>query len=444
LYWLLKGDRTRLAWLTLMNYVFYAYWRWEFSFLLLFVTLVDFLVGYKIGTATDPKKRKMWLVVSLVSNLGLLGFFKYYVLLAMTANYVGQAFNIGNILPPWNIILPIGISFFTFQSMSYTIDVYRKEVPATRDFFEYAAYVSLFPHFIAGPIIRYAQIAETLRHLPKKLTTENLNLGLIFFAAGLVKKVLIADRIAHYINPMFVDYQNLIPSEAWMAMIGYSMQLYFDFAGYSLMAIGLGHLLGFTFPRNFDSPYQAVSISDFWRRWHMSLSRWLRDYLYVPLGGRNNRMFALAITMLLGGLWHGAYWTFMVWGAYHGLALTLHHALKNATWFPRNIVWARFGTFVVATIGWVFFRPPTFSEAWVIFGKLFDIKGLLQYVSFPRGFILVVLVAIVISMFTPNIVHLIKVKKAEPKMGWIILLGILTVICVLCLSKPAPFLYFQF
>jgi alginate O-acetyltransferase complex protein AlgI len=438
-YWFIGNDRVRRLWLTAASYVFYGYWDWRFCSLLLVSTAVDYLAGLRIAASDVPAVRRAWLIVSLCANLGLLGFFKYYMLLAATANHVAGWFGAVSVLPGWEIILPIGISFFTFQSMSYTLDIYRRQIDPTHDFIEFAAYVSLFPQLVAGPIVRYRWICDRLRNLPK-----HLNLGLFFFTVGLIKKVLIADRIAYYIDPMFTDYLQLQPVEAWLSMIGYSLQLYFDFAGYSLMAIGLGHLLGFQFPQNFNSPYQAVSISDFWRRWHMTLSSWLRDYLYIPLGGRNNRLVALGLTMLLGGLWHGAYWTFLVWGAYHAVLLQLHHLLKRVPWIPRNVVWARIGTFILVTVGWVFFRPPNFTVSMTLLGKMFDVPGLFTHATPQPGLIGIVALALAWAMLAPNAVELITVRKAEPRLSWAIVLGFLGAVCVLLLSETGPFLYFQF
>lgn len=443
-FWLLKNDRIRRLWLTIASYVFYGYWDWRFSFLLLIATAVNYAASLKMDAEKVQSKRKFWLVLALIANLGMLGFFKYYMLLAASANTLFGWFGGANILPAWTIVLPIGISFFTFQSMSYSIDVYRKDLEPTRDFIAFAAYVALFPQLIAGPIVRFKEIAETMKNLPKRITNENLNLGFYYFSLGLVRKVLVADRIAVYIDPMFLEYQSMRPIEAWVAIIGYSLQLYFDFSGYSLMAIGLGHFLGFKFPQNFNSPYKAVSISDFWRRWHMTLSRWLRDYLYIPLGGRNNRFIALAVTMLLGGLWHGAAWTFMVWGAYHAVLLELHHHLKRFKWIPRNVIWARFGTFMLVTIGWVFFRPPTFEISFAIFRKMFDIPGLFQAVHIDFQLLAIILIALVWEMGFPNAVEVVRIKKVGPKKLWGYTLGLLTTICVLYFSQAGPFLYFQF
>ena len=464
-YWLLRTRRLKLWWLTLASYFLYGWWIWELSGLLLLTTLsgllllttvICYFATVQIGSTDNKAVRRTWLVISLVASLSILAFFKYYMLLAATANDLTGWLGGGGILPSWKIILPIGISFFTFHAMSYSIDVYRRDVEATTDFIEFAAYFAMFPHLIAGPIIRYREVYHTLKNLPLRLSAENLNLGIFYFTLGLVKKILIADRIAYYIDPMFRDYQSLAPVETWLAMIGYSLQIYFDFAGYSLMAIGLGHLLGFEFPQNFNSPYKAVSISDFWRRWHMSLSRWLRDYLYIPIGGRNNRAIALALTMLLGGLWHGADWTFVIWGAYHALLLQLHHQLKGFKWIPRNLVWARIGTFIMATIGWVFFvagtdkfrgpvdYPPSIQIAVTILTRMFDFAGFFQKVTLQPALVALVVIGLAWAMLGPNAVELVRVRKTTPRRSWAVALGILGAACILLLSETGPFLYFQF
>lgn len=446
-FWLIKKKRLRLLWLAVMSYIFYGYWDWRFSSLLIIVTLVNYFTSLFIYRSYS-KSRRTWLILALIANLGMLGFFKYFMLLASSANSMLGLFGATPLFPNWQIVLPIGISFFTFQAMSYTIDVYRGDVKPTEDFIEFAAYIALFPQLIAGPIVRYREIREKLRNLPIRLSSENFNIGLFYFTLGLVKKMLIADRIAYFIDPMFADYGSLSSIQSWAAILGFSLQLYFDFAGYSLMAIGLGHLIGLEFPQNFNSPYKAVSISDFWRRWHMTLSRWLKDYLYIPLGGRDNRAVALAVTMLLGGLWHGAAWTFMIWGAYHAVLLELHHHMKKFNWVPRNLVWAKIGTFLVATIGWVFFRPETLDASFTILRNMFDVPGIISQfttgTAVPFSLWFYILIAIFWAAFLPNAVELVRVKNVEPKPWWGIGLGFLAALCVLHLSESGPFLYFRF
>ncbi|MCX6645638.1 MAG: hypothetical protein NTY09_04675 [bacterium] len=443
-FWLIKNGKLRRLWLVVASYIFYGYWKWSFMSLMFICTGVNYLAGRMISSTESISIKRMWLVFTLVISLGLLFYYKYFMLILHTINGIGGLFGNPDVVGVWEIILPIGISFFTFVALSYSIDVYRGKVKATTDFIEFAAFVSLFPHLIAGPVIRYSEISDRLRNLPKRITEDELNFGFLCFTTGLIKKVLIADRLAYFINPMFTDYANLRPLEAWLAMLGYSLQLYFDFAGYSLMAIGLAYLLGFEFPQNFNSPYKATSISDFWRRWHMTLSRWLKDYLYIPLGGRNNRAIALAATMLLGGLWHGAEWTFVAWGAYHAILLELHHHLKQVPWLPKNKVWAQIGTFLLVTIGWVFFRPPTFHASWTILTKMFNIPGLFQASPVNFGLVFFIVVAGSIAMLAPNVVELIRVKKAPLERKWAIIIGILTAACILFLSEPTPFLYYQF
>lgn len=443
-FWLIKNNLLRRLWITIASYIFYGYWDWSFTTLMLACTVANFFSARLISRAESLSRKRFWLVIALVLSLGLLFYFKYFMLILHSINGIYGLAGAGEFIEVWDIILPIGISFFTFQALSYTIDVYRGKVEPTDDFIEFAAFVSLFPQLIAGPIVRYSEICVTLRNLPKKITGDNLNLGFLCFTTGLIKKVLIADRIAYYIDPMFLDYQNLTPLEAWLAMFGFSFQLYFDFAGYSLMAIGLGYLLGFEFPQNFNSPYKAVSISDFWRRWHMTLSRWLRDYLYIPLGGRDNRAVSLAVTMLLGGLWHGAEWTFLVWGAYHAILLELHHHLKRFPWIPKNKAWAQIGTFILVTIGWVFFRPRNFGESWTILSKMFDIPGLFQNFNVNPALLFFLVLAALISMLAPNIVELVRVRRVTLQRKWAITIGVFTVLSILLLSETSPFLYYQF
>ena len=300
-------------------YFFYGWWNWHFVPLLITTTTADYLAGHAIARTEDERKRRIYLVAALGINLALLGYFKYVGFFLHSANSVGGFFGAGHPFPGLRVLLPIGISFYTFNSMSYTIDVFRRRVQPAANPVHYAAFVSMFPHLIAGPIVRYADIEEQLRRLRPRLTSELAATGLFFFGAGLVKKVIVADSLAPHVDRLFAAHAHLGLVSGWAAGLGYALQLYFDFSGYSDMAVGLAFLLGFRFPQNFNSPFKARNISDFWRRWHMTLSFWLRDYLFIPLGGsRRGRMRTLrnlAITMLIGGLWHGAAFTFVVWGA---------------------------------------------------------------------------------------------------------------------------------
>ena len=335
-----------------------------------FSSLVSFFVGIAIDRSETREKAKRWVILAITTDLALLGFFKYYNFFADTIRTVSPSIP----LPSLNIILPIGISFYTFHTISYVLDVYAGRVKATRQFFEYLTYVSLFSQLVAGPIVRFRQIESDLETIDGSPREEWFAKGIGFFVIGLMRKVIIADHIAEYINPMLHSYSTLGFAGAWVAAIGYTCQLYFDFAGYSDMAIGLGYLFGIHIPQNFDSPYRALGIADFWRRWHMSLSTWLRDYLYIPLGGSrkspSRTYWNLMLTMLIGGLWHGASWTFVFWGGYHGLLLSLEKFGKS--WVQRlHKTLFRAITLVLVMVGWVFFRSTNFQMATSWLGQMF-------------------------------------------------------------------------
>lgn len=268
----------RLGLLTGASYVFYGYWDPRFTLLMLASTLVDYVAGARIARAEEAGPRRFWLGLSLTTNLGLLAFFKYAGFFARTLNAL-----VADSVPVWDIVLPVGISFYTFQSMSYSIDIYREDAKPATSLLHFAAYVSMFPQLVAGPIVRYAEIEAQLRALKSRIDAETVARGLHFFVLGLAKKVLIADVIAARLQ--FHDAARFGLLDAWTNVLGYTAQIYFDFSGYSEMAVGLGIWLGFELPKNFDSPYKAKDASDFWRRWHITLSEWLRDYLYIPLGG---------------------------------------------------------------------------------------------------------------------------------------------------------------
>jgi alginate O-acetyltransferase complex protein AlgI len=365
--------RGRNWFLTIVSYVFYGWWEPWFVLLMMFSTVLDFVCGGVIGApGASGRKRKIALVAAICGDLGLLAFFKYYTFTAENLNRLAALLG-GGSLPLLDIVLPIGISFYTFESMSYTIDVYRGIVRQARRFSDISCFVSLFPHLVAGPIVRYNVLAEQIAF--RTHTLDKSTAGIAMFILGFAQKILLANPMGKVADSVFGAGAPL-PIDAWVGVVAYAFQIYFDFSGYSDMAIGLGRMFGFAIPENFRSPYRAESITDFWRRWHISLSTWLRDYLYVPLGGNRHgprrTYFNLALVMLLGGLWHGANWTFVAWGAFHGSLLAFERWLGKKTAYGFLPRWARVGmTFVLVLFSWVLFRSPTLGHAVSYLGSMF-------------------------------------------------------------------------
>jgi alginate O-acetyltransferase complex protein AlgI len=376
----IKPKNARLLFLTLASWFFYAWWDWHFVPLMILSTTVDYIAGGAISRTEEPRRRKAWLIGALTFNLALLGYFKYADFFLGSMNGVGNALGLNTDVALLHVVLPIGISFYTFNSMSYTIDIYRRIVEPARNAIQYACFVALFPHLVAGPIVRYSSIDRQFARLAPRLTWPLAASGLFFFTCGLAKKLLIADNLAPHVDRLFANHDSLGILGAWSAAIGYSLQLYFDFSGYSDMAVGLAFLLGFRFPQNFDSPYKSVNISDFWRRWHMSLSFWLRDYLFIPLGGSRGSRFQtlrnLSITMFLGGLWHGAQWTFVVWGLLHGAFLVIHSLARSAGLTVRSVGFNRAFTFLCVCAAFVVFRAPSLDVAGDVLGSMVGLGGI--------------------------------------------------------------------
>lgn len=445
LWWsLVHHRRLRLLVLTLASYLFYGYGGWWYCFLIFASTVIDYTLADRINRTEQENGRRSLLLLSISSNLGLLAVFKYLGFFTENLNLLIGAWDPAATLTVPQIVLPIGISFFTFQSMSYTIDVYRRRVEPAPDFVSFAAYVSLFPQLIAGPIVRYSALEGQLRIPPTRFDSKVMALGLRLFVLGLAKKLLIADVIAREIDPLYASQAPLGFQDAWLAALGYTFQIYFDFSGYSDMAVGLGRMLGFEFPINFRSPYKATSISDFWRRWHITLSEWLRDYLYIPLGGSRRGTGRAAVnaclTFLLGGLWHGASWNFVLWGLYHGALLALHRLIEGLGGGRRlPPIVARAMTFSSVVFGWTLFRSDTVSAACMMWQSML---GLAQpQISEERILLLfMILTAGSACWLLPNS------NEMRPRLGWLsgIVLGLLFVACLLSLSRPSPFLYFRF
>lgn len=346
------------------------FYFWGESWLILLMlasTVVDYCCGLFMSFSDKPRHRRHLLLTSITTNLTILFFFKYLGWGMGTYNEVVASLGFNSLrYPIMDIALPLGISFYTFQSMSYTIDVYRGEVEPTRNFFDFACYVTMFPQLVAGPIVRYRDVAAQLRE--RSVSVDDFSTGCLRFILGLGKKVLIANAVAVPADAIFgLPASQLATSLAWVGTVCYSIQIYFDFSGYSDMAIGLGGMLGFRFPENFNYPYAAKSIQEFWRRWHISLSTWFRDYLYIPLGGGRAspvRVYVnLVIVFVLCGLWHGAAWVFLVWGLYHG-AFLVTEKLGLSDWLKERPLLFRHGYVILATFGgWVLFRSESLAQA---------------------------------------------------------------------------------
>ena len=440
----------RNAWLLLASYVFYGWWNPWFVLLMAGVTAVNYVCGRLIARpGATPGQRRWSLASAVVLSLGTLCFFKYFVFLQTNLNHILAAFGVGGV-PVWQVVLPIGISFYIFHALSYAVDVYRGTARAARSFADFACYIALFPQSVAGPIIRYNTVEHDLRD--RSHSAAQFASGITLFILGFAKKVLLANPLGTVADAAF-GAQSLDAAGAWFGVVAYALQIYFDFCGYSDMAVGLGRMFGFEFMKNFDAPYRAESITDFWRRWHISLSTFLRDYLYIPLGGNRGttaRTYAnLAIVMLLGGLWHGANWTFIVWGAWHGgLLIAERWAGKRPAYqrLPKPVRIA--ATFVLVLGSWVWFRAATLGDALVYFramlggGGSSEVGALLAGQLFAPGKLAVMAVALCF-LFARRQAHEWSETVTWPKIAVVLLVFILALLAMISQSSN-PFLYFQF
>ena len=492
-----------IVWLIIASLIFYGRWKPLNLPLIIISMAVNYQLGYLLSNIIQkPKVKRIIISLGIIFNLGLISYFKYSNFLLSNINrVVGTNFD----LP--SVVIPLAISFFTFQQIAYLVDAYKGETKEY-DLRKYMLFVCFFPQLIAGPIVHHKEVLPQFEQ-PSiyKFSQRTLSIGLTVFIAGLFKKVIFADRIAEYSNLAFAAASqgiDLTFSESWVGALGYSLQLYFDFSGYSDMAIGAAYMFGIRLPLNFNSPYKAISIVDFWRRWHITLSQFLRDYLYIPLGGSRKgelrRYVNLLVTMLLGGLWHGAGWTFIFWGGLHGVYLVINHLyrslrqalghnLKNDSWLLRSIGWVV--TFIAVVISWVFFKANNFETATSILMSMFGFNGvnlpdfLAPYLGFLRnfgiGFIgftvnvgisqkyatFGIAILLLIAWFTPNTqqwmgkynpaltepieYHQPQWQKRlwqslswKPNKIWTIVVAGLTSLSLLCFSRVSEFLYFQF
>jgi alginate O-acetyltransferase complex protein AlgI len=453
-FWMLTASGNRRAagaFLILASLFFYAWWNWHYLFLFLFSIAFNFLWSLRLvppdaekSADTESRRRRVLLGIGIAVNIALLGYFKYRNFLVEGAGaIVGANWSLGP------LILPLAVSFFTFEQITFLTSAYRGEAGA-RDFVSYCLFITFFPHLIAGPIVRYDEIYPQLnRETRFKLTAENLSEGLMIFAIGLFKKVIIADSFRAIANPLFDKASALSFWDGWGAALAFSLQIYFDFSGYSDMAIGLARIFGVKFPENFDSPYQSRDIIQFWRRWHITLSFFLRDYLYIPLGGNRRgevrRYLNLFITMLLGGLWHGANWTFVIWGALHGAFLAINHMwVASKRRLPNSIAWAL--TFLLVTMAWVFFRSPTFSRAGEVLKAMAGFSGFswsTERRSIGWHEVRTLAIGLGLVLYCPNRQAIMRYQWRSD-LGYAAAFAILAGISIMSMSNPPPFIYFQF
>jgi D-alanyl-lipoteichoic acid acyltransferase DltB (MBOAT superfamily) len=430
--------------------VFYGAWNYRFIPLLVFSGVADYFIAQKIAAAGRSGMKKRWLAASVFINLGILGLFKYadFVLLSV-ADFLGL-FGLEPDLPTLAFVLPVGISFYTFQSMSYTIDVYRGHIQPRKGLMEFIAALSFFPQLVAGPILRARQILPQMHSIPVP-TWDQIKYGLLLITAGVFKKT-VADLLSIPVAAAFDSAEPVSLLETWTGVLAFAGQIYGDFAGYTDMAIGIALLLGFRIPLNFNLPYFAVSPVEFWRRWHISLSTWLRDYLYISLGGNRTgrRTRNVMITMLLGGLWHGAAWTFVLWGAFHGLLITISHALSKvkalspfhqARW-AAPLKWA--ATFYLVLMGWVLFRAQSIGSAGEILARLHG-QGTLPAAG---GSAITVFLLCSSFLLIMHLLDLLVLRKGEwlTRHAWLfwIFLVILQTLCFMTGEPSNEFIYFQF
>ena len=453
--WLLmpRGERWR-PFIIASSYVFYSAWDWRFVFLLAFSTVWNQVFAVAIHKRTEPRARKALLAAAIAGNLALLGYFKYYGFFVTSTHNLFSLVDLNVPLEVRSIVLPVGISFFTFMGISYVVDTYRGDFEPV-GFGKFAAYLSFFPHLVAGPIVRPGELLPQFDS-PRDPRYVDTSRAFFLIGTGLFMKVVIANYLAGSIVDQVFGAPNQHSSlEVLVGIYAYAVQIYADFFGYTNIAIGLALILGFRFPQNFDSPYAAVSIQDFWRRWHMTLSRWLRDYLYIPLGGnRGSRLFTyrnLMLTMLIGGLWHGAGWTFVVWGAIHGTALVAERwwrerpGFVERRWTPWRRSWHRFATFQVVCFAWIFFRADSFADAWDVIVRLFTAWG--EPSPLVTGGVVAAIAVGIGSQYLPSRFPLAIMARFSrlpvPAQAAVLSLALL-VTHAMGPEGVAPFIYFQF
>ena len=444
--------KLRNAFLLVASLAFYSWGSGPIVLLLLCSITCNYLAGLAI--ASWEKWRKPIFIVTTIFNLSLLSYYKYSVFLY---HEIARALSSAGIQLPaiGEIPLPIGISFFTFQAISYLGEVYRREHSPAKNIIDYGMYITLFPHLIAGPIVRFSDISDEIRN--RKVDLTGMYEGLWRFALGLGKKVIIANSIGVVADKIFaLPLEEVTTTIAWTGALCYTFQIYFDFSGYSDMAIGLARMFGFYFPENFNQPYRATTVTEFWRRWHMSLSRWFRDFVYIPLGGNRHGSFRTAfnlwVVFFLCGLWHGAAWTFVIWGVYHGILLVIERLLRNSYDFETKGLIGNVVTMLFVTIGWIFFRADGLPQAWAFLGHMFGLSTGPQTTVAGVGFYLQS--APVFMLFAAVLFSCLPVEKSSSinfnTLSWtlarscVIVFLMLLSSAILATSAFNPFIYFRF
>ena len=457
-YYLVEG-KLRLWWCLLASYYFYGFWDWRFLGLIGASTLLDFWVGKQLYQTVDEKIRKRWLWLSMAVNLGVLAFFKYFNFFADSLNHVASLFGEEDAIETIKLIQVVGISFYTFQSMSYTIDIYRRVIVPESSLLRFATYIAFFPQLVAGPIVRAREFLPQFSR-PIDIDEKRLILGFSLVLWGFFKKVAIADSLAPFVDQCFSNPENHSALHLSIGMFFYAFQIYCDFSGYSDIAIGIAKMLGFDFPTNFRSPYFSKGFSEFWQRWHITLSSWLRDYLYIPLGGNRsgtwNTFRNLMITMLLGGLWHGANWVFVCWGALHGIYLILerlwktmvrpYERLPHFLYLPYQLG-AIIMVFSLTCLAWVFFRSPDFDTAWQILRQIAAMENL-SFGAVTNKFIVLKSLILILGLagieWLNPFLDIKNLLLVHPPFRLIVWCGLLWCIALMGTFGNEAFIYFQF
>ena len=449
-YWALRAHEYRMAWLVGASIIFYAAWSLWFVLLIAFTAGADYFFALQIERSTSLSYRRAWLIASLAVSLSLLAFFKYANFLLDASAGLFSLFGIHFLPPALRVVLPLGISFYTFETISYVVDVYRDRIPAERNPLHYALYIMFFPHLIAGPIVRPHQFLPQVRAI-KHFDWPRLQLGVQLFLRGLFKKAVLADRLTIVIDPIFQSPANFSSATIWVAAAGYATQVYCDFSGYTDMALGCAHALGFKLPQNFNRPYLSASITEFWRRWHITLSSWVRDYIYIPMGGSRGPKWKtyrnLIVTMAALGLWHGAGWTYVIFGIYHGVLLSLERVFPYPAWSNggvariARVLW----TLLLLLIGVIIFRSTSLAAAGIMLGRMFYPVG---GAALPTNLFLIA-AAIIGCILVGHLIGSLRITRNFSQSVPAPVLGIgfavfFLLVQLLIPENAKPFIYFQF